>query len=249
MAVGGGAYAAVPTTPPSAAMPRSVPMAAPPWAPTPASVPTRPTRWRSAKARVSRGFRYGDRAGRFGHRDQQRGAWPGLGGGSRNTVSVGSSGNERQVTNVADGTAATDAVNKGQLDSGVAEAKTYTDTTATQTLTSANAYTDAKFTTMNDSFDDVHGPGRPALERAGSPHRSPGCDGCRDAQHGHQRRGYPHARTASASASASRAARARSRSVTSVRSATGPRSPSVARAAAMTLRWASVPASAGKEMN
>src|SRR5690606_10067546 len=61
------------------------------------------------------------------------------------TVSVGSAGNERQITNVAAGTEATDAVNKGQLDSGVADAKAYTDTTATQTLTSANAYTDNKF--------------------------------------------------------------------------------------------------------
>jgi autotransporter adhesin len=74
-----------------------------------------------------------------------------------NTVSVGSVGNERQVTNVADGTAATDAVNKGQLDSGVAEAKTYTDTTATKTLTSANAYTDAKFAAWDDTFTAFQG--------------------------------------------------------------------------------------------
>src|SRR3546814_11175017 len=53
-------------------------------------------------------------------------------------------GNEGQITNVADGVAATDAVNKGQLDTGIADAKAYTDTTATQTLSSANAYTDAK---------------------------------------------------------------------------------------------------------
>jgi trimeric autotransporter adhesin len=33
-----------------------------------------------------------------------------------NSVSVGSSGNERQITHVAEGTAATDAINKGQLD-------------------------------------------------------------------------------------------------------------------------------------
>jgi autotransporter adhesin len=74
-----------------------------------------------------------------------------------NTVSVGSVGNERQVTNVADGTAATDAVNKGQLDTGIAEAKTYTDTTATKTLTSANAYTDAKFAAWDDTFTAFQG--------------------------------------------------------------------------------------------
>jgi autotransporter adhesin len=74
-----------------------------------------------------------------------------------NTVSVGSTGNERQVTNVAAGTEATDAVNKGQLDSGVAEAKTYTDTTATQTLSSANAYTDAKFAAWDDQFTSFQG--------------------------------------------------------------------------------------------
>jgi autotransporter adhesin len=36
-----------------------------------------------------------------------------------NTVSVGAPGAERQITNVADGTAPTDAVNKRQLDSAV----------------------------------------------------------------------------------------------------------------------------------
>jgi autotransporter adhesin len=36
-----------------------------------------------------------------------------------NTVSVGSAGNERQITHVAAGTAATDAVNVGQLDSAI----------------------------------------------------------------------------------------------------------------------------------
>ena len=59
-----------------------------------------------------------------------------------NTVSVGSVGNERQVTNVAAGTQATDAVNKGQLDSGVA---------------SANSYTDTRFSTLSDSFDVFKG--------------------------------------------------------------------------------------------
>src|SRR5690606_11094480 len=37
-----------------------------------------------------------------------------------NTVSVGSAGSERQVTNVADGTEATDAVNLGQLEEATA---------------------------------------------------------------------------------------------------------------------------------
>ncbi|MBD9535518.1 YadA-like family protein [Stenotrophomonas sp. STM01] len=54
-----------------------------------------------------------------------------------NTVSVGSAGQERQITNVAAGTQATDAVNKGQLDQGVA---------------SANSYTDTKFGSLTDSF-------------------------------------------------------------------------------------------------
>src|SRR3546814_1401862 len=43
--------------------------------------------------------------------------------GKGNTVSVGSVGNEGKITNVADGVAATDAVNKGQLDTGIADAK------------------------------------------------------------------------------------------------------------------------------
>src|SRR3546814_9247810 len=61
------------------------------------------------------------------------------------------------VTNVADGVAATDAVNKGQLDTGIADAKAYTDTTATQTLSSANAYTDAKFAAWDDTFAAFQG--------------------------------------------------------------------------------------------
>jgi len=58
------------------------------------------------------------------------------------TVSVGSAGNERQVANVAAGTQATDAVNKGQLDGGIA---------------TANSYTDQRFTSMADSFDIYKG--------------------------------------------------------------------------------------------
>ncbi|TDK20619.1 cell surface protein, partial [Luteimonas aestuarii] len=58
-----------------------------------------------------------------------------------NTVSVGSAGNERQVTNVAAGTQATDAVNVAQLES-----------TATQAVATANAYTDQRFNAWSDSF-------------------------------------------------------------------------------------------------
>ncbi|HBK44826.1 MAG TPA: hypothetical protein DDZ67_00015, partial [Xanthomonadaceae bacterium] len=59
-----------------------------------------------------------------------------------NTVSVGSAGNERQVANVAAGTQATDAVNKGQLDNGIA---------------AANSYTDNRYAAMADSFDMYKG--------------------------------------------------------------------------------------------
>jgi autotransporter adhesin len=58
-----------------------------------------------------------------------------------NTVSVGSAGNERQITNVAAGTQATDAVNVAQL-----EART------TQAVADAKAYTDMKFDAWADSF-------------------------------------------------------------------------------------------------
>jgi autotransporter adhesin len=58
-----------------------------------------------------------------------------------NTVSVGSVGSERRVTNVAAGTAPTDAANVGQVQAS-----------ATQTLSSANAYTDNRFTTLNEQY-------------------------------------------------------------------------------------------------
>ncbi|WP_244206484.1 YadA family autotransporter adhesin [Caballeronia pedi] len=45
-----------------------------------------------------------------------------------NTVSVGSAGNERQITNVANGTQNTDAVNLGQLNLSAAQSQAYTDT-------------------------------------------------------------------------------------------------------------------------
>jgi trimeric autotransporter adhesin len=67
--------------------------------------------------------------------------------------------NGTRVGNVANGVAATDAVNKGQMDAGdastLAAANTYTDTTATQTLTQANAYTDQRFDALNDRFDGI----------------------------------------------------------------------------------------------
>src|SRR5690606_27014684 len=51
------------------------------------------------------------------------------------TVSVGSAGNERRVVNLAEGTAATDAVNLGQMDAADAA-----------TLANAPAYSDAEVT-------------------------------------------------------------------------------------------------------
>ncbi len=48
-------------------------------------------------------------------------------GGRSNVVSVGAAGSERQIANVAAGTRATDAVNLGQLNSGLAGANAYTD--------------------------------------------------------------------------------------------------------------------------
>lgn len=58
------------------------------------------------------------------------------------TVSVGTVGGERQVVNVADATQDTDAVNKRQLDRGVA---------------SANGYTDARVNALSDSFEVFQG--------------------------------------------------------------------------------------------
>jgi autotransporter adhesin len=79
-------------------------------------------------------------------------------GGASGTVS----------SNVADGTAAGDAVNKGQLDATAASANAhadagdaatlasangYTDTVAVQTLDAANTYTDAVFAQFNSELD------------------------------------------------------------------------------------------------
>ncbi|WP_158782795.1 YadA-like family protein [Pantoea sp. BAV 3049] len=80
-----------------------------------------------------------------------------------NSVSFGSSGNERQLTNVAAGTAGTDAVNLNQLNDGMTtvinEAKNYTDTkisevneTINQTSIDNRQYTDDSVNNM--STDD-----------------------------------------------------------------------------------------------
>jgi len=82
-----------------------------------------------------------------------------------NTVSVGSASNQRRITNVAAGTAPTDAANLGQVNEALATAKTYTDASAQQTLQQAKAYTDAAMGNqqtlsdlrqqMNDQFQRV----------------------------------------------------------------------------------------------
>jgi autotransporter adhesin len=61
-----------------------------------------------------------------------------------NTVSVGSVGHERRVTNVAAGTASTDAANVGQVQASAAN-----------TLSSANAYTDGRMQQVMQLQDDV----------------------------------------------------------------------------------------------
>ena len=60
-----------------------------------------------------------------------------------NTVSVGSSGNERQITHVADATEATDAVNLRQMQAA-----------NTETLKSSKDYTDTRISSLETSFSD-----------------------------------------------------------------------------------------------
>src|SRR5690606_18602230 len=92
----------------------------------------------------------------------------GSGGGSELAVEYDDAGNAAitlggtdgtVVANVADGVAAGDAVNKGQLDataaSTLASANTYTDTVAVQTLDAANTYTDAVFARFNSGRDTI----------------------------------------------------------------------------------------------
>ncbi|WP_375197179.1 YadA family autotransporter adhesin, partial [Sphingobium sp.] len=61
-----------------------------------------------------------------------------------NSVSVGSVGAERQITNVADGTGATDAVNLRQLQGGMGQA-----------VDVANAYTDVRFNLLSSGLRDL----------------------------------------------------------------------------------------------
>jgi autotransporter adhesin len=67
-----------------------------------------------------------------------------------NTVSVGSAGSERQVTNVAAGTATTDAVNVGQLNESVSAA-----IGNLPAGTTAKDYTDQRFNQVQDSVSQV----------------------------------------------------------------------------------------------
>jgi len=60
------------------------------------------------------------------------------------SVSVGSAGHERQITNVADGSADTDAANVRQVRAGDAA-----------TLSSAKAYTDQRFAVFEDQFETL----------------------------------------------------------------------------------------------
>ena len=61
-----------------------------------------------------------------------------------NSVSVGSMGHERQITNVAAGTANTDAVNVGQMNSSIA-----------QGVQQANNYTDQRINATNQAINNV----------------------------------------------------------------------------------------------
>ncbi|MFM0556253.1 YadA-like family protein, partial [Paraburkholderia sediminicola] len=67
-----------------------------------------------------------------------------------NTVSVGSAGNERQVTNVAAGTATTDAVNVGQLNDSIGAA-----VGNLPAGTSAKDYTDQQINSVQNSVNQV----------------------------------------------------------------------------------------------
>ncbi|WP_165967331.1 YadA-like family protein [Luteimonas aestuarii] len=67
--------------------------------------------------------------------------------------------NGTTIANVADGVAATDAVNVRQMQAGdaatLASASTYTDTVAVQTLQSANEYTDSRFAAWDAQLDSI----------------------------------------------------------------------------------------------
>lgn len=72
------------------------------------------------------------------------------------TVSVGSAGAERTISNVADAQQATDAVNLRQLDGAVTQAKQYTDTQIAAIDTSAAAV-DQKLTNFGNRINTVEG--------------------------------------------------------------------------------------------
>jgi autotransporter adhesin len=99
----------------------------------------------SSTANVDSGVAIGQGASVTGANSVALGA--GSVAGDANTVSVGDVGSERRVTNVAEATGDTDAVNllqaQGLADTAEANANTYTDSVATTTLSSANAYSDA----------------------------------------------------------------------------------------------------------
>jgi autotransporter adhesin len=65
-----------------------------------------------------------------------------------NSVSMGSVGNERQITNVAAGTAPTDAVNLGQVNNLLSQG-------VAQGVQQANSYTDQRFDQANHAINQV----------------------------------------------------------------------------------------------
>ncbi len=69
-----------------------------------------------------------------------------------NVISVGSVGNERKITNVANGTNDTDAVNVSQLNQTLQTSKDYADIGDLKTLTKANSYTDSKISALEESL-------------------------------------------------------------------------------------------------
>ncbi|WP_194270688.1 beta strand repeat-containing protein [Glaciimonas soli] len=65
-----------------------------------------------------------------------------------NSVSVGSAGNERAITNVQAGVNDTDAANVGQMNTAISNS-------ASQTLQSANSYTDQRFNQVEQDINNV----------------------------------------------------------------------------------------------
>lgn len=61
-----------------------------------------------------------------------------------NTVSIGAAGNERRIVNVAAGMAATDAVNRGQMDAAITDTRIFTTNATNAAETNAKSYTDTK---------------------------------------------------------------------------------------------------------